>query len=161
LIAGANRGLMSQEKTTVHFDNALRHLGPTRRGETTSVAFIAPVLSTLIAAECLRRPAARTHFSLLGDAVSYGKTVGLASVLAGSFEDLQRTRYSEATYSPLARLATHADVEGATDTVTECLHRHLDSAYASAVDEICRIIGELHDNVASHARGAGFSALQV
>lgn len=60
----------------------------------------------------------------------------------------------------MVQLSTHAEVETAVGIISSCLHTQLSSKQAT-VNEVANIIGELLDNVASHARGAGFSALQV
>lgn len=141
--------------------NAIEHIAQARRLGSSAVRFVSPIVSTMIACESAGSSGA-TRFNFEGNAKTYAKTIGLAAVLEGAQLSQNRSGLVGSTYSPLARLAQHCEVEAATDTVAGCLRERMGAGdHEHTVNEIFRVIGELHDNVASHARGAGYSALQV
>ena len=125
------------------------------RGEDLAVTFLTPLMSTAIAALSIQqRLAGNVEFER--GAASYADTVGLKSVLAGQAppEALRK-----GTYSPLARLNSPGTVERCTSIVMDFVYPALGQHQPLAL-QVGRVLGELHDNVASHARGIGFSAAQ-
>jgi hypothetical protein len=143
----------------VNHANALRYLRMAR-DRTAKVSFVSPIVSTMIAASHLQQTPGSYEF--VGDAQGYAEHIGLLAAMEGRRRASARPGgLAGVTYSPLAQLRRHLDVEAATDTVTECLYGGLVDADRTTINEVSRVIGELHDNVASHAAGAGYSALQV
>lgn len=66
------------------------------------------------------------------------------------------------TYSPLEWLHSHEHIHRCNETVGRLFSNQiLGNHNRSLRRTINRIAGELHDNVASHSRGRGFSAAQV
>ncbi|EYF03401.1 hypothetical protein [Chondromyces apiculatus] len=63
--------------------------------------------------------------------------------------------------SPLTSLARTDEVEGCTKLVTSILQTTMTLEEHASAEPLRRLIGELHDNVAAHASGRGYSALQV
>ena len=143
-----------------HHADAVALIHALQQGQPAHVGFVWPIVSTMLAAERLH-PTYRAAPTFDPDAKRYADHGGLLDALEERFTNHPRTGLVGKKYSPLARLVHDTDVEIADDTVTACLHANFGEELRATVNEICRVIGELHDNVASHARGAGFSALQV
>lgn len=140
-----------------HHWDAVEHLAQLRSGLPVSVDFVSPIVSTMLACEGLNKAPLDVDFP--GN--TYAKNIGLEDAVNGRPPLYKATGLAGRTYSALAKLKEYADVDAATDTVAACLDHQFGGSFRATVNEICRIIGELHDNVASHARGSGFSALQV
>jgi len=64
-------------------------------------------------------------------------------------------------YSPIIALRNEASVDSATSCMQDCV-RHLlnNQAPAAFVDTMCDVVGDLHDNVWSHALSPGYSVAQ-
>lgn len=145
-------------KTSGEHAHAVRYIERIRDGQQVEVDWVSPIVATMLAAERIHENH-NLNLSFSGCA-EYAEYIGLNQVVRGNGQVTER-QPKKCTYSPLARLATHDDVDRALDIVTSVLDRHMGDEHRSTINEVCRIVGELHDNVASHARGAGFSALQV
>ena len=129
-------------------------------GRSAQVSWVSPVVATMLAAARLR-PGMLPQVTFTPGSESYARSIGLLAALAGETPNVNPSGLAGLTYSPLAQLALPRDVDVANDVVQACLDTQLGGQYGATVNEVGRVIGELHDNVASHARGAGFSALQV
>lgn len=95
-----------------------------------------------------------------GDSGSYADTIGLAATIRGEDPQPRAGGLAGYSYSPIAKLDTPVTVEQATNVVTACLYQQLTGTIPLLLTSISHVIGEMHDNIASHAHGAGFSALQ-
>ncbi|MBI1947641.1 MAG: hypothetical protein HYS27_18265 [Deltaproteobacteria bacterium] len=134
---------------------ALPHLEALLRGQTAYVGFIAPLFSAGAAALRTRGP---VSVAVLGAAKTYSATIGLDDALLG--REPGRSFFHGRSYSPLARLESAATVEACSGIIDDFIYDRL-AAHKPLAQHIARVVGELHDNVASHARGVGFSAAQV
>lgn len=123
------------------------------------VGFVSPVVSVILAAESRRGGVFGIDFE--APARTYADHVGLDSILKGVPPCVFGSSGEGMNYSPVVPLLQEEDVEFATGTVTTCLFHQLGAAYRGFAQEVSGVVGELHDNVLSHARGAGYSALQL
>ncbi len=64
------------------------------------------------------------------------------------------------TWSHLTTLYRHDEIAACNKTINDLLFARLAAIPRLVVDAFARVIGELHDNVASHANGRGFSSAQ-
>jgi hypothetical protein len=85
---------------------------------------------------------------------------GLRSTIDGAYAPPIRGGLQGRTYSQLTRLQTPDDVDFCNGIVADLLYNQLGASHFAA-SKLAKIIGELHDNVVSHAAGAGFSSAQV
>lgn len=132
------------------------------QGRPISVNFVSPAMATLLAVEQTRCGDfnLNSHVQISEKSRSYAQNYGLLAHLAGAYEPASRPP-AGARYSKLTRLLQSADVDGCNEILGDVIHNEIDPINAVIASEIARVIGELHDNVASHARGVGFSAAQV
>jgi hypothetical protein len=131
-------------------------------GLTPSIGFVSPIVSTVLAAGCMKEPTfSETQFSTV--CRGYAEVSGLVEALSGVDCPIGQTANRHGrTYSKLTRLKSHDDVNACNAVIADVLYEHLGGPDgASLTPAIVKVIGELHDNVASHARGYGFSAAQV
>ncbi|WP_155849246.1 MULTISPECIES: hypothetical protein [unclassified Alcanivorax] len=90
----------------------------------------------------------------------YSKALGLSKAL-GYKDDYSYERKNEGSkYSSLVRLDHDGCAEGATSLINGWFRNQINSE-SQGVIELCKVIGELHDNVSCHCMGAGFSAGQI
>jgi len=131
-----------------------------RAGEECSVNWVSPAVSAILAAVRIAR--VTTPVTFQGHALEYARINGLRSVLEG--EPVPRPESGAlcgTTYSPLASLATHPEVNACNERIGSVLQNALRAWPPAVLSALLDIIGELHDNVASHARARGYSAAQV
>jgi hypothetical protein len=126
---------------------------------TCSVAFLTPPISVCLAARFWQKRAGKASFS--GVCESYAENIGLSSVLNGREPNPTVGSLAGRTYTPLTRLQVHAQVDPCNAILNGLFENQLQGYAPLFVRGICKVVGELHDNVASHARGQGFSAAQV
>lgn len=123
--------------------------------QTAEIRFVRPVISTILA--CSRIISGRTPLvSYLADnADEYATHSGLEFALVGNYQAMIRPRGRDEgrTWSHLTTLYQHAEIEACNKTVNDLLFRQLEEIPRLVVDAIARVIGELHDNVASHSNG--------
>jgi hypothetical protein len=123
------------------------------------VTFVSPVISTTLAAATVRMPDVKSV--QFGDrAGAFAAESGLAAILAGEQPSNERGSGQGLRYSKLTKLHTAEDVDCCNSVIVDLLTEQLPGTEL-AVARIGAIVGELHDNVASHANGAGYSAAQV
>jgi len=92
---------------------------------------------------------------------SYAETMGLAKVIWG-VDDCNRARVSEGKgYSPLVLLDNPAIVDNATSILNKCIRELANPDEVPGIEQLCNIVGELHDNVWSHGQATGVSMAQV
>ena len=93
---------------------------------------------------------------------TYAEHSGLLNALAGRYDAMVRPRSNTEghTWSHLTTLYQHAEIESCNKTIIDVLFAQLAEMPHFVLDQTARVVGELHDNVASHAAGRGFSAAQ-
>lgn len=89
--------------------------------------------------------------------MTYARTLGLDEALRG--EAPPKTPAKGHTYSSLARLDVEEHVEACSEVINDFVYDQL-AAHPELAGHIGRVVGELHDNVASHSAGIGFSVAQ-
>lgn len=138
-----------------------------RRGEQVDLAFLSPIVCAGLAAWFLEDSSARALVRLSGDAAWYSDVIGFSALLAGDIQPRPAaSRPGTArrqTMSPLTSLAHPAEVESCNERVTSILRdtNMMTLEEQASAGPLRMLVGELHDNVASHAKGRGYSALQV
>lgn len=121
--------------------------------------FVFPALACVLAASRLRT--GRDPAVTFKDASnSYADHSGLRSALCGGYEEMVRPRTEGQTWSRLTTLYRHAEIEGCNQAINDLIFHQMAGMPRSVLDKIAKVVGELHDNVASHASGRGFSAAQ-
>lgn len=130
-------------------------------GQELSVGFVNPLLACVLAASRIglgRDP----QISFRDESYRYAEHSGLLSALKGDYAGMIRPRsgYEGQTWSHLTTLYTHGEIEGCNQTINDLLFAQLGGMPKAVLDHTARVVGELHDNVASHASGRGFSAAQ-
>lgn len=126
------------------------------------VRFVSPAVSAILAAAAMSNGAVRTIEFDNSDCAHYAEITGLAAALRGEDHQRQDGALQGKTYSPLTKLATHAEVDCCNEIIANVLYQHLTGvANKGFVNDVVKVVGELHDNVASHSNGMGFSAAQV
>lgn len=124
------------------------------------VRFVTPILSVCLASQAARgAKGSSPSINFAGDSDSYARNTGLSDAMRGCWKPTMTSGgLLGVSYSPLNQLARAVDVERCNSVINTLFRHRLAGRLASG---ICKVVGELHDNVASHARGAGFSAAQV
>lgn len=133
------------------------------RGEQIEVRFIQPVIATFLACARIARPQMHVNFRPDKPGLDeYAERSGLSDALAGNFAALGSPRGGNqgVTWSALTTLWHHAEIEACNQTINDLLFAQLSGMPAGAMNSLARVVGELHDNIASHASGRGFSAAQ-
>lgn len=145
----------------MHHTNAVRLAKQIQRGEPTQIGFVSPIVSACLAAQ-RSRPGTYGTVKFAGDAEAYADYVGLRDVLEGRQPNHTHGAQHGRTYSPLECLSLQEHVNRCNQTITEVIRRKLTpQQFDNVGGEIASSIGELHDNVASHSDGQGYSAAQV
>lgn len=124
-------------------------------GDALPLSFLSPLTASGWAA--LARINRHPRSRLSGDAGSYADTVGLLDVAGGGAA--RRQPMPGNSYSPLVELISHAAVEPCNAVINNLIRSQLGD-FPSLAGQACMVTGELHDNVPSHASGAGFSMAQ-
>lgn len=122
------------------------------------LTFVHPSDSVVIAASCLTKQLSRVEF--LDDSERYAKSIGLLDAVNGERPRPKLGALSGKSYSPLCRIDDQADVDSANHLVSSTLESHL-VGNPRLLSVVRQVVGEIHDNVWSHARGVGFSACQI
>ncbi len=145
----------------MHFESALRVLAKLdNSGGLVQVDWVSPVVSSLLAALSLQKRDEIYRIRFSPECQGYAENIGLLSILDGDSEPISvRGNKCGETYSPLASLAFHSEVERCNSTVNGVFRKALGTT--ALVKAVCKVVGELHDNVASHAKGKGYSAAQI
>lgn len=127
------------------------------------IRFVTPIISVMLAAACVQegRQNLSKRVTFGNDAQNYAKNNGLLDILQGRYEFPKRTGNQGITYSKLTRLSTYSEVEACNQVTNDLIYEHLGALSEDIASKVCGVVGELHDNVASHANGTGFSCGQV
>lgn len=139
------------------FDHGRILVGKLLRGEEVEVRFVNPVAAVCLAA--IRDNCSR--LKLVGRAQGYARASGLEAAIATGEPQPKPNELLGVNYSPLTRLRLPLDVESCNTTINALFRNRLAEHGEALVGRICKVVGELHDNVTSHSRGSGFSAAQV
>jgi hypothetical protein len=145
---------MDWPSTTQILDNAIQ-------GVSQNVSFVTPVFSVMAASLVASAPDLTRNLNFAGNCEKYHKNNGLADTLRGKYSFPQRTGRHGSTYSKLTKLATNPEVDACNVIVGDLIHEQLGEKNPRAASRITSVVGELHDNVASHACGMGYSAVQT
>lgn len=143
---------------STHFAQERGQITALLAGARVQASFAKPLLVASVAALAARDRDAAQRLVLVGGATSYARTIGFEDALAG--REPSRRPEKGRSYSALARLEHAEAVEQASEVINEFIYDALADHQALAT-RIARVVGELHDNVASHAKGVGFSAAQL
>lgn len=131
-------------------------------GQEVSVQFVTPLHAVCLAGRFQSRAFDSNSLSFACDARNYAENCGLLFHLGLSQEIPIRGGKSGLTYCPIESIIDAAEVDGCNQRIASLLRSQLGSCpNKSLVNATCGVVGELHDNIASHARGRGFSAAQV
>ncbi len=146
----------------MHHDDAIRivtnlvsRTGPVR------VDWVSPAMSAVLAAISLQERDEVHRIEFSAQCQEYAENVGLVDVLNrdSSAPNSKQGSRCGGTYSPLASLAFHSEVESCNRLVNGVFRTALGKS--NLVRPVCKVVGELHDNVASHACGRGYSAAKI
>ncbi|NBV89252.1 MAG: hypothetical protein EBR88_07060 [Betaproteobacteria bacterium] len=133
-------------------------------GRTVPVGWLSPVIVTMLAAESVRDSRLREQLYerilLKPEQKSYATNCGLQAVLEGKYVAPSLTGRQGLTYSQLARLSSAPEVEACNRVINNLFYEQLGENGGEFVRLLSKVVGEMHDNVASHARGVGFSSAQ-
>jgi hypothetical protein len=95
------------------------------------------------------------------DTEGYASAIGLRSALGGEDEYPYERKHKGINYAPLVNLDCAEATDGATSTVNKCIRATLNGVVAGRfVEDLCHVVGDLHDNVWSHGKATGFSTAQ-
>lgn len=127
-----------------------------------SVPFVAPIMSAMLGAAAIHDARIRSdRFLFIGGAESYVRNNGLRDAMDGKPLAMRPSGLQGKTYTRLTKLATHDDVDVCNAVTNSLIREQLAGHTKSVVSRLCHVVGELHDNVASHARGGGYSCVQM
>lgn len=133
-----------------------------RAGISPHISFVTPIVSATVAAACTRNQLARELPFANSDCMDYAETTGLTLAMKGLDPVGQAGGLHGQTYSRLTKLYNHAQVNTCNKVIADVIYAQLEGpANGGFVDSVVKVVGELHDNVPSHANGSGFSAAQV
>lgn len=95
------------------------------------------------------------------DHLAYGRAIGIEAAI-GEADTYRRNRVNEGkNYSPLAVLDAEECTNEATRKVSGCIRTWFSGSSLEAFAvELCDVVGDLHDNVWSHAKSPGVSMAQ-
>lgn len=91
----------------------------------------------------------------------YVSAIGLTRAIWG-IDSFQYARINEGlNYSPVAHLNTPEDTNSASATINSCIRNFMsENSHQDFVNELCDVVGDVHDNVWSHGMASGFSMAQ-
>lgn len=148
--------------TNMEYGKAVHAVKMLRNGDTASISFVTPIVSTCLAAAKLSLQVAPEAFRFTSDAFGYAENSGLRHHLGASEKPPPPGQSAGFSYCQIVKLADAAEVDACNRRIGSFLRSQLAGcANTSLVRATCGVVGELHDNIASHAAGAGFSAAQV
>ena len=123
--------------------------------------FIVPGYWTALAAYCREKNISFEQLDISDNRKSYAVAIALEKALGQTDNYPYERKNSGANYRELVLLNSVDDTDKATSTINNCI-RHLFSTIelTSFVQELCDVVGDLHDNVWSHGKSTGFSMAQ-
>jgi len=126
-----------------------------------SIRWISRAVSCLLAAGSVVDRSVVDRIEFEKSVQGYAAACGLQDALSGNYSSQARSGKQGSTYSRLTRLTTHSEVEACNTVINDLIFEQFSGFSVSIVTLLGKVVGELHDNVASHANGVGFSAAQV
>lgn len=130
-----------------------------QNGKGIQVRFLKPVQTVLLAARSVSTDL-RSLVQFSPDPKAYASSCGLLNQLNQQYLQPTGSGKQGRTYSALTRLQHPGDVEFCNSVINNMIREQFASFPRRSVSAITHVVGELHDNVASHAGGCGFSAAQ-
>lgn len=123
--------------------------------------FTVPGYWTILAAYCRANNISFNQLKISENRKSYAETIALEKALNQTDNYPYERKNSGANYSELVLLNSVDDTDKATSTINSCI-RHLfnTSELTCFVQDLCDVVGDLHDNVWSHGKSTGFSMAQ-
>lgn len=133
-------------------------------GPTVPVGWLSPIIVTMLAAEAtnerrLREPLSE-RIALKPEQKSYAINCGLQAVLNGQYVPPSMTGLQGSTYTGLTRLVSAHEVDVCNAVINNLFYEQLGENGGEFIRVLSKVVGEMHDNVASHSRGVGFSSAQ-
>ncbi len=125
-------------------------------------SFLSPGYLTALAAYCKSN---QIEFSKLTfsniDTQSYVSAIGLEPVLGGTDSYPYARKNSGVNYSQLVLLNSVDDTDKATSAINGCIRDIFQNENNKKfINELCAVVGDLHDNVWSHGKSTGISMAQ-
>lgn len=143
-VSGKIRTLCRNPATPVHF------------------GFVSPITSVCLAASKVADTIDVSKIMFSSAATGYAEINGLRYHLGISGNCPPQGANTGKAYCRVAKLQNPAEVEACNANIGTLLTEQLGNCpNAHLVAATCGVVGELHDNVACHAYGCGFSAAQV
>ncbi len=125
------------------------------------VTFVSPIVSAMLAAALADSSIpVREHTVFDDEAMGYADNCGLLAAIQGKYEFPQPSGRQGSRYTKLTRLSSHDEVDRCNSIINDLIFEHFEN-FGPVASRLAKVVGELHDNVASHARGLGFSCAQV
>lgn len=91
----------------------------------------------------------------------YASAIALENALNGKDGYQYERKNSGVNYSQLVLLDNVYDTDKAYSTISNCIRNSFESIdISNFVNDLCIVVGELHDNVWSHGKSSGFSMAQ-
>jgi len=149
----------------VDHEDALRLLRSVRsEGQPVRVAWLSPIVVAMLAAEAahesrLDHPL-RERVSFQPESNRYAFNCGLKSVLEGPYVPPSLAGLQGLTYTRLTRLVSGHEVDACNAVINNLFYEQLGKNGQEFIRVLSKVVGEMHDNVASHSRGVGFSIAQ-
>ena len=147
--------------TTTLLSDVIDCVRAIRLGKATRIEFLRPAHISVLACESLYRKFERKLISSPDNVKNYAKNSGLYTALAGEYQPPLPGGTQGFRYTKLTRLSSPAEVEYCNQVVSDLIEAQFSEYSARAVSGVRKVVGELHDNVASHASGTGYSCAQV
>jgi hypothetical protein len=128
------------------------------------VGFLSPIIVAMLAAEATKdvplRESLRERIALKPEQTSYATSCGLQAVLDGQYLPPSLAGLQGSTYTGLTRLVSAHEVDACNAVINNLFYEQLGENGGEFIRVLGKVVGEMHDNVASHARGVGFSSAQ-
>jgi len=145
----------------MHNSDVKHIISQLQQGKDVRVGFVSPSVSTALASFATTGEINHTLLAFSPSAGDYAETNGLKKAIQRQDVSIPTTGLQGRTYSPLIQLFNESTVDKANQIINDVLHANLAQKYSQFTHELCKVVGELHDNVASHSDGTGFSCAQV
>jgi hypothetical protein len=123
--------------------------------------FIVPGYWTALAAYCRDKNISFEQLDISDNRKSYAVAIALEKALSQTDNYPYERKNSGANYSELVLLNSVDDTDKATGTINSCIRYLFNAAELTCfVQDLCDVVGDLHDNVWSHGKSTGFSMAQ-
>jgi len=90
----------------------------------------------------------------------YASAIGFSRAIWGRDTFAYERKNEGRNYSPLVNLENQESTDAATEAINNCIRHYFDGEHAGFVNDLCDLVGDLHDNVWSHGLASGFSMAQ-